>query len=144
MIQVPDYNFPGMTLYAFHITEFSGCPLLCWTILIRPSSPVSVHTHRWTDISEYHIIFCNLRDGRRQGDRTQVLSSILHGFFFFLSCRLERRLSDDEVGFIPAIHLTALHHCEGFVFFKLFTLLAKYLLQSDLGARLTSFRYRWY
>ena len=85
VIQVSDYNFPAMTLYAFYITEFSGCSLLCWTILIRPSLSVSVHTHRWTDISEYHIIFRNLRDGRREGDRTQVLSSILHGFlpFFF-------------------------------------------------------------
>ena len=41
-----------------------------------------------------------------------------------LSCRLERRLSDDEARFIQAIRLTALHHCEGLVFYKLFTLLA--------------------
>ena len=47
---------------------------------------------------------------------------------------MERRLSDDEAGFILAIRLTALHHCEGLVFFKLFTLLAKYLLRSDLRA----------
>ena len=44
MIKVSDYKFPAKTLYAFHITEFSGCLLLCWTILKRPSSPVSVHT----------------------------------------------------------------------------------------------------
>ena len=35
---------------------------------------------RWTDVSEYHKIFRNLRDSGRQGDRTQVLSSIYHGF----------------------------------------------------------------
>ena len=28
--------------------------------------------HRWTDVSEYHKIFRNLRDSGRQGDRTQV------------------------------------------------------------------------
>ena len=45
MIQVSDYNFPAKTLYAFLIIpEFSGCPPLCWTILIRSSSPVSVHS----------------------------------------------------------------------------------------------------
>ena len=44
VIQVSNYNFPAKTLYAILIPEFSGCPLLCWTILIQPSLPVSVHT----------------------------------------------------------------------------------------------------
>ena len=39
--------------------------------------------HRWTDVSEYHKIFRNLRDSGRQGDRTQVLSSIYHGFLLW-------------------------------------------------------------
>ena len=47
VIQVSDYNFPAKT---FHILEFSGCPLLCWTILIWPSLSVSVHTIRYERI----------------------------------------------------------------------------------------------
>ena len=58
MIQVSDYNFPAKTLYAFHIPEFSGCPLLSWTILIWPSSSVSVLTQDMrVFISVNHVFY---------------------------------------------------------------------------------------
>ena len=54
----------------------------------------------------------------------------------------ERRLSEPDVGVIPAIRLTSPHHMEGLVFFRCLTLEAKNLSRRAFRSRLTVFR-RW-
>lgn len=72
--------------------------------------------------------------GRFQGSKEGGVNIFGHFKFSLQSslsrCELERMLSEMAQGTIPAIRLTAFHHCEGLVGLRLLTFEAEYALES--------------